>query len=236
MMTDPNSPTSPLQFDHAEFSQPTPAAVCASCSKGISVEYFELNGKLLCAPCTLQIREALTGGSSFGRLVRATGLGLLAVIAGAVLYFGIARLTGYNIGLVAIVLGWLVGTAVHRGSMGRGGVGYQLLAVFLTYLAIGLSQSPDAYEGLSQDGGDGAEALPTWFKVIFSGVLSLVLPVLVGMEAPISGLIFAFALWEAWRRNKKLKVEISGPFKLQANGTPVAEPTPDASTEVKSVG
>jgi hypothetical protein len=75
-------------------------------------------------------------GSSGGRFAAALGLGAIAAVLGAGLYFGIAALTGYELGLVAVVVGVMVGAAVRRGSNGRGGTRYQLLAMFLTYSAI----------------------------------------------------------------------------------------------------
>ena len=39
-------------------------------------------------------------------------------------------------------------------------------------------------------------------------------PVMVGMESPISLLIYGFALWEAWRRNTRPVLKIDGPFQL----------------------
>src|SRR2546422_11725279 len=54
---------------------------------------------------------------------------------GAGLYFGIEATTGYELGLVAVVVGLMVGGAVRKGSNGRGGWRYQALAMFLTYCA-----------------------------------------------------------------------------------------------------
>ena len=51
--------------------------------------------------------------------------GLLGAGAGAALYFIILATTGYEIGLVAILVGFIVGKAVHAGSRARGGAGYQ---------------------------------------------------------------------------------------------------------------
>jgi hypothetical protein len=69
------------------------------------------------------------------------GLGFGAAVLGAGIYFGIAALTGYEFGLVAIVVGVLVGSAVRKGSNGRGGWRYQLLAKFLTYTAVVVTDS-----------------------------------------------------------------------------------------------
>lgn len=43
-------------------------------------------------------------------------------------------------------------------------------------------------------------------------------PVLEATEAPISGLIYAFALWEAWKINKPIQLVFNGPFRLAAAG------------------
>jgi hypothetical protein len=68
--------------------------------------------------------------------MQATGLGVAAAIAGSLLYFAVAAITGREFALVAIAVGYMVGKAVRRGSRGRGGWAYQTLAVGLTYLAI----------------------------------------------------------------------------------------------------
>jgi hypothetical protein len=58
-------------------------------------------------------------------LLRAALFGIGAGILGAAIYYGVLALTGYNIGLVAIGVGILVGRAVRKGSGGFGGRGYQ---------------------------------------------------------------------------------------------------------------
>jgi hypothetical protein len=41
-------------------------------------------------------------------------------------------------------------------------------------------------------------------------------PVLLAINAPISGLIFGFALWEAWKINRKAQWSFAGPFRVNA--------------------
>jgi hypothetical protein len=72
-------------------------------------------------------------------------------VLGAGLYFGIAALTGYEFGLVAVVVGLLVGGAVRKGSNGRGGWRYQALAMFLTYTAVAATDSSMIARELSQE-------------------------------------------------------------------------------------
>ena len=49
-------------------------------------------------------------------------------------------------------------------------------------------------------------------------------PVLEATQAPISGLIYAFALWEAWKINKPVRLVFNGPFRLGDAGAAAVEP------------
>jgi hypothetical protein len=142
-MSDPGNSTppnnDPLQFDVAESSvASSPArssiAPCKACAKPITDTYFQVNDSILCATC----RASLKGprGTRLGRALRATSFGVAAAIAGAVLYMAVAAITGFEFALVAIVVGFMVGAAVRKGSGGRGGRPYQILAVVLTYLSV----------------------------------------------------------------------------------------------------
>ena len=138
-MSDPTSPgpgSGTLQFDHADRG-PTPAELtCAACKQPIRAAYYDINGNLTCQRCRGQIVGAWNRGSSAARFGKALLLGGVAAALGAALYFGIEALTGYEFGLVAVVVGFVVGAAVRKGSNGRGGWRYQALAMFLTYSAV----------------------------------------------------------------------------------------------------
>jgi hypothetical protein len=114
---------------------------CAACHQLIASSYYVVNGNVTCEPCRTHIVTEWNRSSPRGRFGKALGLGLVAAVLGAGLYFGIAALTGYEFGLVAVVLGLMVGGAVRKGSNGRGGRRYQLLAVFLTYTAVVVTDS-----------------------------------------------------------------------------------------------
>ncbi len=126
-----------LQFDQAEFATPaSDGPACTVCHRPIADEYYELNGKVFCARCRHGVEAAFRGGSPFARVIKALILGSVAAAVGASIYYAIIRTTGWNIGLVSVVVGLMVGGAVRRGSGNRGGLGYQFLALFLTYSAI----------------------------------------------------------------------------------------------------
>lgn len=115
---------------------------CTHCGRAIQAPYFLANEAVVCATCRPEVARQLTGGSSTSRFLRALAYGVLAAGVGATIYFAILAVTGYEIGLVAIVVGLIVGKAVHAGSRGRGGLGYQTLAVALTYSAIVVTYIP----------------------------------------------------------------------------------------------
>jgi hypothetical protein len=289
---DPHSTNpSDLQFDQAEYTLDSPTAQpdvtsCAACKRPIEEVYFEAGGKILCASCRDKIQAFGQRGGGVTRALKAIVFGSIAAAIGALLYFAIMRITGYNIGLVAVVVGVLVGGAVRAGSENRGGRFYQLLAVFLTYSAIAAMYVPDMLaviqKGLEQDAevevadADGKQWAPEKAKpdaerkkeapaekhqpnpaqkddalaakpaapapaaprervtiggFVLAAAMVLVLmvgfaysiPVLVAFQAPISGLIFCFAIWEAWKINRRVQIAFNGPFRLAAPGAPEPE-------------
>jgi hypothetical protein len=136
-----NSPErEPMQFDTAEpvegASAAATALACTVCNAEITTSYYEVNGEIACVSCRAKLRAQFTGGSGSARFAKAIGFGLAAAAAGSAIYYAVLALTGYEIGLVAIIVGFIVGRAVNRGSQGRGGRAYQVLAVGLTYFAI----------------------------------------------------------------------------------------------------
>ena len=110
--------------------------------------YYTVNKKILCEQCHGQLQAFLAGGSKFKRAFLATALGLLAGLAGAAVWYAVRKATGYEIGLIAIAVGLMVGVAVRKGSKGRGGWFYQTLAIVLTYSCICAQYVPDLVEGL----------------------------------------------------------------------------------------
>src|SRR5690349_4084007 len=129
----PDSGTGGLQFDRAETPHSAPAgSACVVCKQPLSGTYFEVNGKTVCPGCRDRLNAELNKYSPAVRFARALGLGAGAAVIGAGIYYGISAATGYEFGLVAIVVGLLVGKAVRKGSGGRGGWRYQALAMALT--------------------------------------------------------------------------------------------------------
>jgi hypothetical protein len=202
------SAAEPLQFDRAEPVASTGAVLkCALCQQEMTHgEYFQINDRSFCPDCRSAVIAAEGAGGSGGRLVRALGLGSLAAVIGAGLYFGVAAATGYEFGLVAIVVGFLVGEGVRRGSQGRGGAAYQAMAMLLTYGAIVATYVPGMLRGL--------EAAGKELNGLTICVLALASPFLAGVENIMGLLIIGFALYEAWKLNRRVRLRIAGPFQI----------------------
>jgi hypothetical protein len=233
-----------LQFNRAEYADAPSAATCTACTRPIENRYYEVNGAVVCALCRVQLDQRSKQGSGPVRFVRAAGAGVLAGILGSLLYFIVGKSTGYEFGLIAIVVGFAVGAAVKWGCYGRGGPLYQTLAIVLTYLAIVSTYVPAVIEGLSkadtdatasvsapaegarQAFGDQAEASasPSADEPVSLGMVSLslalvlmiacVAPFLAGLENIMGLLIIGFGLYEAWKINKRSVLSITGPHTL----------------------
>jgi hypothetical protein len=159
---------------------------------------------------------------------RAFGLGALAAIGSGVVWWGIRAATGYEIGLIAIVVGLAVGVAVRAGGRNMGGWFYQLLAMLLTYVAITSTYIPEIMTGLQSPPpavtdtvGEAPPAepvvdIPAPIRFVIAAVLSLVAPFLMGFENIIGIILIGIALWEAWRVNKRPFKRITGPFTIGA--------------------
>jgi hypothetical protein len=225
-----------IQFDRAEFNQGA-AFPCAFCKTPIAGDYFQVNGQTSCPNCRDQLNSAMAGGSKSLRALRALAAGTLAGIGGFFIYWGVRAMTGYEVGLISILVGFMVGGAVRWGAQIRGGLFYQLMAVVLTYLSIASNYTPDVLQGLRQSEAEETaaaataestptltadnttapadqrnEPVPLWFALPFAFVISLAVPFLSGLGNIIGLLIIAFGLWQAWSMNKRIPIEVSGPF------------------------
>jgi hypothetical protein len=136
-----------LQLDRADFGE-TDVERCAICGQPLAGTYYEINSRVCCPAChqrRVAPYENRPGPTGF---LRAAAAGFGAAVLGAGIYFAVRAATGYEIGLISIVVGFLVGKAVHWGCRGHGSWLYQVLAVLLTYLAIVSTYVPAVYQGM----------------------------------------------------------------------------------------
>lgn len=214
----------PLTFDRAEYEAPPPAEVtCVLCRQRVVHEFFRCNGQPLCGECARQL-DARGLPPVRGAFARALGLGVLAAIAGAAVWYGIRAVTGFELGLIGVAVGWFVGAAVRRGSGARGGWLYQALAIVLVYVAIASTYVPYVLEGVRQgETPETADAIKNVLLFVFACFIALAAPFLIAFADVTSGLIgfviLGIALFEAWKLNKRPELIVEGPFPL---ATPVA--------------
>jgi hypothetical protein len=141
----------PIQLDRAEFVQPAPAGPrCDVCGNALQGNYFDINGKMACERCRYQVEEVFQKRGGAGGFLKAALAGFGAAVAGSVLYYAVREITGLEIGLISILVGWGVGRSVHWGSRGKGGGLYQALAVFLTYMAIVSTYLPAIFSAIGE--------------------------------------------------------------------------------------
>ena len=221
-----------LELDRAEFTEGTAASACAVCASGLTDVYYEANGQTVCGTCCERLRAEMTTGTGLSRAMRAIGAGGVAMIAGSVLYWAILAMTGYEFGLIAIVVGVAVGKSVSWGAYGRGGWKYQALAMGLTYLSIVSAYVPLLVQEIRKQpavAADGAQAGDAGtapaaataeepvtaggaaLAVVLLFGLVLALPFLSGIQNIIGIIIIGIGLYEAWKFNRKRVLAITGP-------------------------
>jgi hypothetical protein len=120
---------------------PTATTQCTLCQASIGGEYYDVSGHTVCRACSDKVSHEVTTPRDPGTLVRALVAGGVAAVLGALVYFAVIAVSGFEIGLVAIAIGYMVGYGVRLGTRGRGGRRFQVIAVLLTYFAVGLAYS-----------------------------------------------------------------------------------------------
>jgi hypothetical protein len=209
-----------LQFERADFGAAPAGVICTGCHQPVAGDHFDVNGRPFCAGCTAAIRQAHGAGAGAGAFPRALGAGLGAGVVGSALFYIVEKVSGYQLSIIAIAVGFLVGRAVRWGTGGRGGLIYQILAVALTYAAIAFSWLPFVLES-NHDPIGIADLLPLT-------MLMLSLPIRIGVESPFSLVVIGIGLWEAWKFTAPVAIAISGPF--AGPPPPVLPPVPPAAT------
>jgi hypothetical protein len=237
-----------LQFDRVVpdtgslVASDTLAVVCSSCQKPIATEYYDVNGHTVCNTCRTAFEahiETPTGPVPF---LVATLFGVGAGIVGAIIYYGVIALLNLEIGIVAILIGYMVGYSVRKGAKGRGGLRFQILAAVLTYTSVAFAYTPiaikaaiDARRNKQETTADanattavpagvqraplGAGELLFILVSLFGAILTLPVLVVVGSfpSGLISGLIIVIGMRQAWRMTGALRVDVLGPYRVGAS-------------------
>jgi hypothetical protein len=232
----PPTPGSNLQFEHAELLAPDASPrTCAGCHAVIHETYYTSGGRLICTQCADRIHARKPPEPATQALLRAAFYGAGAALLGTIVYFGVLALSGYEIGFIAVGVGWLVGKAVRKGGDGCGGWKLQALAVGLTYCSIVGSYVPLAMRTIvarqSQPATSAAErpALQSGESSGAAGVglmpgllmlfgYALAAPFLAGYRNILGLFIIGLGVYEAWRLNRRPQLVLRGPHILKAAG------------------
>jgi hypothetical protein len=234
----------PIQFDtHVPATGSAPA--CAACKQPVRDSYYTAGKAVLCASCKERIAAATPARPGAARVARAALFGIGGAIVAAIIYYVVLRATGYEIALVAIAAGYIVGRAVQLGAGGQRGRIFQIMAVVLTYIGIAAGYTPEALKGLDQRSATAsvdstappsssaaplAEASPTkpitvWAFMAAAGALvgvALLVPVFATFGGlPVSlltGVIIAVGLRQAWVMNGRAPAPVfHGPFRVSVS-------------------
>ena len=240
-----------LQFDTAfprggSVADQNGVVTCHACQRTVHTEYYDVSGQPTCAECRATIETLTRTPSGAAPLVKAGLFGLAAGIAGAIIYYAVIAITDFEIGIVAILIGYMVGYAVRKGAGGRGGRRFQVLAVALTYMAVAFAytpivvkaalkdanktetaatadKAPVADESKATEGPDGSSAAVALLMVLG---LIVALPVMVVFgslpSGLISGLIIFFGMQQAWKMTATPALEITGPYRVGAPASTAA--------------
>lgn len=210
-----------LNFERAEFdtdaqASPNPEAggdsaevspSCTLCQVRIVDRYYRANERTLCPRCKEALEQNQDRGAP-GAAGRALLFGAGGGALGALLYYGVAALTGLELGIIAIVVGIFVGKGVRRGAGLHRHWLYPALGLGLTYLAIVSTYVPGVMRALSE--GDAAQSV----SVAQALVVACALPFVMLFEFEIWGpVILAIGLWEGYRYARAPQLEYSGPFR-----------------------
>ncbi len=210
-----------LQFARAEVG-PVAAVTCLQCQQSVGETYYEAAGKTVCERCKKQIEWHLAEGAGFAGFLKALAFGAAGGLLGAIVWYAVRSLSGYEVGLIAILVGWLVGRGVNLGTGGRGGLGFQFLAALITYASIALQYVPDVWKAINESQKlDGAARV---VALVIAVPLAFAAPFLAGFENIIGLLIIGFGVFQAWRMNARPAVAFSGPYRVAPAAPPVPGP------------
>jgi hypothetical protein len=221
-------PPEQLQFRRAQAVGGPEVRACVACKQPIDGDYFHANGQVVCPNCAQRIESGQQSPPTTS-LARAVLFGLGAALAGTAIYATVAIVFNLQIGLIAILVGIMVGKAVRYASHGLGGRPQQILAVLLTYFSITASYIPvfiyeaskTKHEAKASTGTQPAQAQPT-----MSAGRAIVLILGLAAAAPfielfagsntISALISLFIIFiglrQAWSLTARSEILVMGPY------------------------
>jgi hypothetical protein len=228
---DPLPSVDDLQFHRAEpvnKGEEAPSAqICAACKLPLQDQYFKVQNNVICPACAAKIESGRQAPKPIP-WARAILFGSGAALAGCILY-AIVLMMGVQIGIVALLVGYMVGKAIRSATYGVGGRPQQILAVALTYFAISTSFVPAMVVQGAKQARNRSKTAPSAAPVqpakpqISPGkaivgvvVLITISPFLELFGSPVGGLISLFILFiglqRAWALTARHDILVTGPY------------------------
>jgi hypothetical protein len=125
--------------DQADERKVAPAMPCAECKNFLRTMYYSLDERPLCTRCMQGYRKRIERGTGPGAMTRAVLYGTGAAFAGMVGVSLLLTFVGAFRVIASIGVAFMVAKAIGSATGQYGGRRYQILAVSLTYLALGLA-------------------------------------------------------------------------------------------------
>lgn len=212
-----------MDFQQAQFEgvSEKPQVMCASCKTILEHQYWTAGPVTVCRNCADQLRAGPPKDGGFLRFLKAFLFGNGAGLVGAAGYGAIIYFTGYELALITIFIGWLVGRAVMIGSENLGGRGYQVMGAVLTYIWCVEAFVPMLVKGAME----GNDPPPLAAAIAISPFLALALPFL-GEMGILGILILSFGVFRGWREPKRIEIPVDGPFDLKTEAPPTVDAEP----------
>jgi hypothetical protein len=122
---------------------PTPAAPvprlwCTDCRAPVTQYYALDDNRPVCGKCRVGYAAKIARGEGPQAMVRAILYGLGGALAGAALIAILIETVGFGRLIAALGIGWIVAWAINRATGDYFDQRYRILAVVLTYFAVGL--------------------------------------------------------------------------------------------------
>ncbi len=203
-----------LQFEKAEFSNPAGVGPCTICGARILGSYSLANESPVCPNCAGNLGKAQTAPGSV-LLLRGALYAFGAAAVCAVGYAAILIITGYELALISIAVGWLIGKAARQGTAGLGGRPVQIVAVVATYVSISGSLFVQVMYALLREGREAS----SWTGYPLLLLYSFGKPFLEmkeGFGGILGLLILFFGLQQAWRQTGNANVTLRGPYSSES--------------------
>ncbi|MBI3566344.1 MAG: hypothetical protein HY079_14205 [Elusimicrobia bacterium] len=197
------------------------ASVCVLCARAICARCAALvNGKTTCAACRDAVLAEIAREAESGSTAAPAGAGAAAAVGAGAAWAALSVLTGSEIGIAAVGVGWAVGHAVRFAAGGRRGPVLQRIAVACAASGLTLGKylivAHAVREMVARRPGAAPDQVPGYFDAHMPVFFLSVLPRIV---------TFYDALWvflafsAAWRILKPAAVAIAD---ARGNSAPAA--------------